>query len=473
MNHHLETSLTNGYAVRLDTPWQRLPLTGPLAILVWLIAIGMLSSFMHGTPRSVKQPLPIDARIIELPQPQPPPAAMARSEPQSPPLAIKQQAHPVAHPMPSEPQPADSTALQDVPPSPAAPDQPSTSGVASVQPISMPRSGARPGVAVRTGRIGVIERPHHQSTYNEEATLDPDGMGLRTGGWHQEYSYMRDGSFEGWEGTFDSIHFGQPSEPVCYNAAPMTPWDPGTCKDDFNKGIAAYKRADYAKALSIFKDLADHDYEPAQSDLASMYADGIGVPKDEQQAIYWWRKAGKNGDAKAVYNMALMYSDGKGVAKDDKEAAFWYRKAAYYGYAEAQYNLGVLYALGSGVPKDDKQAAFWYYQAAKRGYAVAQYNLGVMYAEGTGVHKDSKQAMYWYCKAADRGDENAKSSLASLYANGADAPADRELSYFCWLLGSAKRAPQLVNNERSAMEKTVTPDQLARAQAAAPKWAAQ
>lgn len=282
---------------------------------------------------------------------------------------------------------------------------------------------------------------------------------------------MLDGGIQGWDGTFDSIHFSQPSDPICYNAPPMQPWNPGTCSDDFDKGVAAYKRADYATALSIFKDLAEHDYEPAQSDLASMYADGVGVPKDDKQAVFWWRKAGKNGNAKAVYNMALMYSDGKGVAKDDLEAAYWYRKAAYYGYAEAQYNLGIMYALGTGVPKDDKLAAFWYHQAAKRGYPVAQYNLGVMYAEGTGVHKDDKQAMYWYCKAADRGDDNAKTGVASLYAAGADTPADQELTYFCWLLASAKRFPQLVNNERSAMEKTVTPNQRARAQTAVRKWA--
>lgn len=96
-----------------------------------------------------------------------------------------------------------------------------------------------------------------------------------------------------------------------------------------------------------------------------------------------------------------------------------------------------------------------------------------MYADGTCVPKDNKQAMYWYCKAANRDDDNTRASLASLHATGADTPADHELTYFCWILASVKRFPQLVNEERDAIEKTDTPIQRARAQTAARQWTSQ
>ena len=53
-----------------------------------------------------------------------------------------------------------------------------------------------------------------------------------------------------------------------------------------------------------------------------------------------------------------MYNNGEGVPEDDGQAAFWYRKAAEQGDAKAQYNLGVMYDNGRGVPEDDGQAVF-------------------------------------------------------------------------------------------------------------------
>ena len=73
------------------------------------------------------------------------------------------------------------------------------------------------------------------------------------------------------------------------------------------------------------------------------------------------------------------------MPKDDAEAVSWFRKAAEQGHAGAQYNLGLKYARGEGVPKDDAEAVSWYRKAAEQGHAGAQFNLGLMYARGEGV----------------------------------------------------------------------------------------
>ncbi len=59
-----------------------------------------------------------------------------------------------------------------------------------------------------------------------------------------------------------------------------------------------------------------------------------------------------------------MYSEGKGVPKDDAEAVGWWRKAAEPGYAKAQSKLGVMYDNGKGVPQDYVQAHMWFNLAA-------------------------------------------------------------------------------------------------------------
>ena len=64
------------------------------------------------------------------------------------------------------------------------------------------------------------------------------------------------------------------------------------------------------------------------------------------------RQAAEQGNAAAQFSLGLMYADGEGVPKDDAEAVRWYRLAAEQGNAAAQFSLGLMYADGEGVPKD-------------------------------------------------------------------------------------------------------------------------
>ena len=66
------------------------------------------------------------------------------------------------------------------------------------------------------------------------------------------------------------------------------------------------------------------------------YSYGQGVPKDEVEAVKWFRKAAEQGDARAQFHLGFAYSNGQGVTKDDAEAIKWFRKAAEQGDAEAQ-----------------------------------------------------------------------------------------------------------------------------------------
>ena len=78
------------------------------------------------------------------------------------------------------------------------------------------------------------------------------------------------------------------------------------------------------------------------------------------------RKDAEHGNPIAQSDLGLMYANGEGVPQDDQEAAKWYRKAAEQGNAGAQYNLGVMYNNGEGVPQDYVQAHKWFHLAASR-----------------------------------------------------------------------------------------------------------
>ena len=58
-----------------------------------------------------------------------------------------------------------------------------------------------------------------------------------------------------------------------------------------------------------------------------------------------WKQLAEEGKAEAQYNLGLMYSLGKDIPRNDPEAVKWYRLAAEQGLAQAQHNLGVMYGL--------------------------------------------------------------------------------------------------------------------------------
>ena len=77
----------------------------------------------------------------------------------------------------------------------------------------------------------------------------------------------------------------------------------------------------------------------AQYNLGTMYWRGLGVPKDDREALKWYVKSAEQGDSSAQYNLGTMYWLGLGVTKDRQEAAKWFRKAAEQGSVEADMAL--------------------------------------------------------------------------------------------------------------------------------------
>ena len=128
---------------------------------------------------------------------------------------------------------------------------------------------------------------------------------------------------------------------------------------DFQKGVEAYNKGDFATALKEWTPLADQGHAKAQYNLGVAYANGEGVLQDYKTAVKWYILSAEQGNAKAQYNLGIMYDNGQGVPQDYEAAVKWYILSAEQGNAEAQYNLGVMYALGQGVIEDKVYAHMW------------------------------------------------------------------------------------------------------------------
>jgi hypothetical protein len=135
-----------------------------------------------------------------------------------------------------------------------------------------------------------------------------------------------------------------------------------------NRGLAAFEKGDFAKALAL------------------------------------WQPLAAAGHADAQFNLGLMHQNANGVVENLPQALSWYLKAAEQGLAAAQNRVGVLYARGEfGVPQDREQALRWFLTAAQQSYAHAQLNLGIACSYGYGTPRDPELALKSLGDAAERG----------------------------------------------------------------------
>ena len=169
---------------------------------------------------------------------------------------------------------------------------------------------------------------------------------------------------------------------------------------------------------------SDPGYGPALNAIGATYELGKGVPKDEAEAVKWYRKAAEQGNASGQWFLGWHYEKGQGVKQDYGEAVKWYRKAAEQGNAGAQNSLGICYKTGRGVKQDYGEAVKWYSKAAEQGNSDGQANMGRCCEQGRGVPKDYASAVDWYRKAAEQGNANGQNGLGWCYDKGRGVEQD-------------------------------------------------
>lgn len=64
---------------------------------------------------------------------------------------------------------------------------------------------------------------------------------------------------------------------------------------NFNDGKIAFNRGDYQQAIKIWEVLASQGNADAQNNLGVMYAKGIGIPRNDPEALKWFRLAAAQG----------------------------------------------------------------------------------------------------------------------------------------------------------------------------------
>jgi hypothetical protein len=100
---------------------------------------------------------------------------------------------------------------------------------------------------------------------------------------------------------------------------------------DFARGVQAYDGGDYRTAAEEWRLAAEGCDPRAETALAMLYQDGLGVPRDIRRAIHWYERAARAGDPVAQMSLGDLYAVGRGTALDRVRAYVWLDLAAGSG----------------------------------------------------------------------------------------------------------------------------------------------
>jgi TPR repeat protein len=156
-----------------------------------------------------------------------------------------------------------------------------------------------------------------------------------------------------------------------------------------------------SSAVRWFRKSALAGNADGQNNLGVRLSRGYCVPRDEVEALHWFKCAFSQGYLLAAANIASVYKDWG----NNRRAMFWYQRAAHRGDGEAWVEVGRGYYKGAGVRADPNRAVRYFRKAiasrniSQAGRENAMFHLGVAFYEGRGAIKSNALALKWLAKA--------------------------------------------------------------------------
>ncbi|NRP69821.1 Secretory immunoglobulin A-binding protein EsiB [Ensifer psoraleae] len=211
----------------------------------------------------------------------------------------------------------------------------------------------------------------------------------------------------------------------------------------------AFQRGYYLTAMDLALPRAQLGDPAAQTLVASILEQGLGVARDAKEAAFWYGQAANNGDPAAMFKYALILMEGRHVKRDRKKSEELMKKAADLGNASAQFNYGQTLVADMPGEKGLKAAMPYYEKSAEQGIADAQYALSQIYLNVDGIDENKRaRAREWLQRAARAGYDTAQLDMAIWLVEG--IAGDRNLEEgFAWMKRAAESGNVVAQNRLS------------------------
>jgi len=168
-----------------------------------------------------------------------------------------------------------------------------------------------------------------------------------------------------------------------------------------------------SEGLELLNKAAQQGEPTAQYELATIYAEGLGVPRDPNAALAWAGKAADQGNREAQFSAGRVLIESENPTSKAKGLDYLTKAA------EADHSTAVLFlatAVGNGqfgLTKDEARAETLLKPLAEKGNADCQFVLAALYKHGEMFADRRDEAQVWLKRAADQGHVRALEILQS------------------------------------------------------------
>lgn len=211
----------------------------------------------------------------------------------------------------------------------------------------------------------------------------------------------------------------------------------------------AYQRGYYLTAMELALPRAQLGDAAAQTLVAEILSQGLGVPQNAKDAAFWYEQAANAGDPNAMFKYALILIEGRYVKRDRKLSEEFMKKAADLGNSSAQFNYAQVLVADTPGERGLKAAMPYYEKSAEQGIADAQYAVSQIYMNVEGIDDGKRaRAREWLARAARAGYDTAQLDLAIWLIDGIGGDRNLERG-FEWMKIAAEGGNVVAQNKLS------------------------
>ena len=156
--------------------------------------------------------------------------------------------------------------------------------------------------------------------------------------------------------------------------------------------------------------------------LASLYYDGIGIEQNFNESSRYITKAYEiePDNPEVLYWYGRMFAEGIGVKRDDVQGFHYLSLAAKLGHVDADYLRAVMINSGRALSGSEEDAVQMFKKHADEGNAEAAFRYGLALFDGYVVERNLENAVKYLKQAVSGGIENAIFPLASASQESGD-----------------------------------------------------
>jgi exopolysaccharide production negative regulator len=242
--------------------------------------------------------------------------------------------------------------------------------------------------------------------------------------------------------------------------AKISPKNFTSAEQALRAGIDDLRAGDVAASVAALTYAAEGGQPIARWKLGEMYADGVGVSRDDVKAYQCFNRLVEDYDEDApdqrnrgavanafvavgVYSLTGIPNSEVHADPERARELFQYA-ATTFGDPDAEYNLAHMYIVGAGgLAKDSVAAVRWLWLAAEKGHRPSQALLGHMLFIGEGAPTQRGRGLMWLAIAKNAADGPKDEWIHDLYQRDFAAAGDNDKQAAAAMMDTLSKGPPL------------------------------